>query len=111
MLVHKDRTILDRNRAAAAMGCVPGTRCVDRGAPAAHKGCLANQALREGTAKRSVQYVETMKVVMDSYWIPLPEHADMFVHFGIDITPYAAERLLKQPEDDCAECKLRTVSA
>lgn len=97
LLVHKDRTILDRNTAAEAVGSVPGTRCSDAGPREAHKGCLANQALQEKTTRRSVLYVQGYGRIMDSYWIPLPGHDDVFVHFGIDITDYAAERLF--PKD------------
>jgi hypothetical protein len=89
MLVHKDRTILDRNSAAEAMGCVVGTRCIDRGTKAMHKNCQANVALREKTGKRVVAFVEQMGMVMDSYWVPLAGYEDVFIHFGIDITPYA----------------------
>jgi PAS domain-containing protein len=96
MLVRKDRTILDRNRAAEAVGCVPGTRCIDRGPKDAHKGCLANSALHEQITKRKVQYVDFMGIVMDSYWIPLSGEEDVFVHFGIDITEYAADRFFKE---------------
>ncbi len=103
MLVHKDRTILDRNHAAEAVGCAPGTRCIDRGPKEAHKGCLANYALREQTSKRKVEYVDLAGAVMDCYWIPLSQSEDIFLHFGIDITEYAAERLFPsaRTEQDC----------
>lgn len=91
MLIRKDRTILDRNRAAQAMGCEPGTRCSDRGEQAMHKGCLADQALREGVCKRAVNYIPQVDKVMDSYWIPLADASGLYLHFGIDITAYAAE--------------------
>lgn len=93
LLVRKDRTILDRNRAAETTGCVPGKRCIDRGPKEAHKGCLANYALHEQISKRKVAYSEFSGAVIDTYWIPLPQYEDVYVHFGIDITEYAAERL------------------
>ena len=52
MLVRKDRTIVDLNKAGAALGCVPGARCVDIGKKEDHKGCLANVALKEQTAQQ-----------------------------------------------------------
>jgi len=58
LLIHKDRTILDRNKAAEAMGCIPGTRCIDRGKKEEHRGCLANKALQEQAAKRVVAFDE-----------------------------------------------------
>jgi hypothetical protein len=101
MLVHKDRTILDRNKAAEAMGCIPGTRCIDVGKKEDHRGCLANQSLQEQTAKRVVGYVESYGLVMDGYWVPLAGEKDIYLHFSIDITEYAAERLF--PKKECGE--------
>jgi len=92
MLVYKDRTILDRNKAAEAIGCVPGNRCSELGGKEAHQGCRANLALRERTAQRQVEYVKHMEMVIDSYWIPLVGYDDVYIHFGIDITEHAAKR-------------------
>lgn len=109
MLVHKSRTILDRNRAAEAIGCTPGTRCIDQGDKEMHRGCLAGQALREQTAKRSVVYIAQQGCVLDSYWIPLDGREDVYVHFGIDISQYAADHLFpsqcaKQSGTTCSAC-------
>lgn len=90
MLVHKDRTILDRSPLAEAAGCVIGTRCIDRGNREAHKGCLADQALRQQTGKRAVVNLPEIGLVIDSYWIPLAGHPEVFVHFGADITAQVA---------------------
>ena len=94
MLVHKDRTIIDRNKAGEAVGYLPGSRCVDIGSKEDHKGCLANLALREQAGKRVVGYVAPAKAVFDSYWIPLAGSEEIYLHFFTDITEYAAERLL-----------------
>lgn len=94
MLVHKDRTILDRNRAGETVGYVLGSRCADIGKKEDHRGCLANQALQEKAAKRVVGYVEMAGAVFDSYWVPLAGSAELYLHFFTDITEYAAERLL-----------------
>ena len=94
MLVRKDRTVLDRNKAAEAVGCTPGTRCRDVGQKEDHVGCLANEALREQAAKRVVGYVPLLGKVLDTYWIPVAGHEDLYLHFSVDITEYAAERLL-----------------
>lgn len=93
MLVHKDRTIIDRNKLGETVGYTPGSRCVDIGSSEDHRGCQANLALREQTAKRVVGYVEPAKAVFDSYWIPLAGSEDLYLHFFTDITEYAAERL------------------
>jgi len=94
MLVHRDRTILDRNTAGEGVGYIPGSRCADMGKKEDHRGCLANQALREQAAKRVVGYVEAASAVFDSYWVPLAGSEDIYLHFFTDITEYAAERLL-----------------
>ena len=94
MLVHKDRTIIDRNKAGEAVGYTVGGRCTDLGNMEDHKGCLANHALREQTAKRVVGYVEPAGAVFDTYWIPLAGSEDIYLHFFTDITEYAAERLI-----------------
>lgn len=94
MLVHKNRTIIEANKAGQAVGCPVGTKCVDMGDKKHHAGCCANMALREQTGVRKVGYIEHRGVVLDSYWIPLAGVEDLYVHFGIDITEFAADRLI-----------------
>ena len=101
MLIHKDRTIVDLNKAGKAMGCIPGTRCVDIGKKEDHTGCMANLALQEQTAKRVVAYQECYGRVLDSYWAPLAGEEDLYLHFSIDITEYAAGRMF--PKKECGE--------
>lgn len=94
MLTHKDRTILDRNKAAEAAGYGVNSKCSDLGPKEAHKGCRANKALNEQKAERVVGYIAMAEAVLDSYWVPLAGHEDLYLHFSIDITPYAAASLL-----------------
>lgn len=94
ILVHKDRTILDRNRKAEEVGYPLGTRCIDMGEKEHHKICLANQALRGGNATRLVAYIDFTGMVMDTYWIPLAGSDEYFVHYAADISEWASERLL-----------------
>lgn len=101
MLIRKDRTILDRNKAGEALGCIPGTRCIELGKKEHHSGCLANQALQEQTAKRVVAYADFLGQVLDSYWVPLAGEEDIYLHFSIDISKYAAERMF--PGQACGE--------
>lgn len=101
LLIHKDRIILDRNKAAEAMGCIPGTRCIDRGKKEEHRGCLANKALQEQAAKRVVAFDENFGRVIDGYWVPLAGEKDIYLHFFADITEYAAEHMF--PKKDCRE--------
>lgn len=107
MLVYKDRTIIEANKAGEAIGCPVGTRCSDIGEKKFHANCKANNALREQAGIREVAYIEHMGLVMDSYWVPLAGYEDIYVHFGVDITEYAADRLLpnKQEQSGCGcEC-------
>jgi hypothetical protein len=96
MLVHKDRTIIEVNKAGQEIGCPIGARCVDLGEKSHHAGCRANKALRDQIGVREVAYYDHLNQVIDGYWIPLAGAADLYVHFGIDITEFAAERLLPQ---------------
>ncbi len=102
MLVYKDRTILDRNKVAEAVGCVPGTRCIDSGKPEDHRQCLANQALEESVGKRLVAYSEQLGMVVDGYWVPLAGEPDIYLHFFADITAYAAGHMFPEKKE-CAE--------
>ncbi len=108
MLVYKDRTIIDHNTAGNKVGYIPGSRCSDIGSKEDHKGCQANHALREQTAKRVVGYVAPAEAVFDSYWIPLAGSEDFYLHFFTDITEFAAERLFPSKCDSdssgCSSC-------
>jgi hypothetical protein len=109
MLVHRNRTILDRNKAAEAVGLTTGTRCVDLGNKEDHKGCLANKALDGQTPMRTVAYVEAYGAVLDSYWIPLAGEKDLYIHYSADISAYAAESMFPLkveagPAHGCSSC-------
>lgn len=108
MLVHKDRTIIEVNKAGHDIGCPVGTRCIDLGEKKHHAGCRANMALREQTGVREVSYAEHMGQVVDGYWIPLAGSGDLYVHFCNDITEFAAERLIpkkcEESGNNCGSC-------
>lgn len=107
MLIHKDRTILAVNKTGETEGYPTGVRCVELGEKEHHKGCLANQALKEQTAKRVVDYIEFRSAVLDSYWIPLAGSEDLYLHFATDITPWAKESLIPKEQEaahSCAVC-------
>jgi hypothetical protein len=98
LLLRKDRTILDCNKAAKDKGVRLGGKCFQlSGEDDIHKHCLGNAALKEGTAKRTVSYSAVRKQVLDSYWLPLSDGKDLFVHFAIDITEYAKPELSQEP--------------
>jgi len=105
MLVHKDRTIIEANKVSQALGCPVGTRCDDLGEKQHHADCRANLALSEQTGVREVAYYEHLGQVIDSYWVPLAGADNLYVHFGIDISEYAADRLFpKKPGKDSCNC-------
>lgn len=108
MLVHKDRTIVEVNKAGQEIGCPVGMRCIDLGEKKHHAGCRANKALKEQTGVHEVSYLEHLGQVVDGYWIPLAGSEEFYVHFGIDLTEYAAERLFPAKSgcagSDCGSC-------
>lgn len=104
MLVHKDRTIIEANKAGQALGCPTGSRCVDLGEKKHHAGCLANRALSEQAGVHEVAYYEHLGQVVDGYWIPLAGADDLYVHFGIDISEYAADRLFPKKSGSSCNC-------
>jgi hypothetical protein len=103
-----DRTIIEANKAGQTFGCPVGSRCVDIGEKKHHAGCRANKALRDQTGVREVVYSELLGQVVDGYWIPLAGSEDLFVHFSIDITEYAADRLFPGKQgvagSECGSC-------
>ena len=50
LLIHKSREILAVNRAGQLSGVAAGMFCNRQGNPEAHRGCLADKALKAGTA-------------------------------------------------------------
>ena len=104
MLVAKDRTILAVNRTGATAGYPTGLRCCDLGKPEDHRACRAGEALRDRESKRLVMYYEPAKQVVDSYWIPLAGHDDLFVHYAADITEWASGRLFPKKHEGRNGC-------
>ncbi|MGE4542948.1 MAG: hypothetical protein AB7D06_02450 [Pedobacter sp.] len=101
MLIQKDKTILEVNKAGQAAGYPVGVRCIDLGEKKHHEGCAADKALQEGAAVRAVAYIEHAGIVGEVNWIPLAGSNDLFLHFIDDITEYAAERLLPAKTCEC----------
>jgi len=93
LLIYKDRTILACNRTAQKIGILAGRPCYQIGSGGSHKGCLANEALKERSGKHCVEYREELASVWDRYWVPLAGREDIYLHFNIDITEHASSRL------------------
>lgn len=84
MLVHQNRAILAVNEACSKFGGEVGIKCSSIGAPENHKGCLANQALASRQATYSKNQANGKPVI--AFWIPIADHPDILVHFGIGTT-------------------------
>ncbi|ADG93691.1 conserved hypothetical protein [Arcobacter nitrofigilis DSM 7299] len=83
-LVHKSKEVIATNAACKVVGLEKGMNCATHGAPEAHKGCLANKALRsqEATFKKA-KYAEKEII---SYWLPVDGYPELFIHFGVGAT-------------------------
>ena len=107
-LVYKDRTIVEINTAARELGYPVGMKCIDLGEKKHHAGCRANVALRDKTGVREVAYYDFLDKVIDGYWIPLAGQEDFYVHFGIDITEFAHDRMFPKKSGcesgNCCDC-------
>jgi len=106
-LVYRDRTIVATNLMAQAQGYPVGMKCIDLGEKKHHAGCRANLALRDKKGVREVAYYDFLGQVIDGYWVPLAGHEEFYVHFGIDITAYAADRMFPgkgEAESECDSC-------
>ncbi len=94
MLLGKDRTIVALNKQGRDVGIQPGTKCYElTGETGIHDDCLANEALKEGVAKRSVSHFALANWVLDSYWVPVSGEKDLYIHFATNITEYAKPEL------------------
>jgi hypothetical protein len=91
LLVHKTREILAANQAALAAGAAVGVKCSSLNLENKTNGhcrhCLALKALRAGTAlsRSFVSHERHYK----GYWLPLKDVADVYVHFGLNVTAEA----------------------
>ena len=84
LLVAKDRTVLAVNDFAREVGVSAEVKCYSLNPEAggkACKQCKANLALNEHRAVCSTEIVDGK--AMTSYWIPLKEEPEIYVHFGI----------------------------
>ncbi len=90
-LVHKSRMVAAVNKAHEKLGVLkPGMNCARLGAPEAHRGCKAEQALASGEAA----YAYMMKDGRErlAFWLPLDGCPEYYVHFSVGAT--IAVRLL-----------------
>lgn len=83
-LVHKSKEVIATNLACEGIGLAKGMNCATHGPAEAHKGCLANKALRsQQAAYKKAKYGEREII---SYWLPVDGYPELFVHFGVGAT-------------------------
>ncbi|MHB1421247.1 MAG: hypothetical protein ACYCX4_16995, partial [Bacillota bacterium] len=74
----------------------PATRCFQlNGLDGVCPGCLGNEMLKTGVAKRAV--MRQRRTIMDCYWVPTSEK-DYYLHYYNDITEYANPELFPRKQ-------------
>ncbi|MDR3438567.1 hypothetical protein [Telmatospirillum sp.] len=102
LLVRNDHTIVAANAAARRMGRTEGEKCFETlgGNGAQCLTCKADQALRERVAISDVNI--DLGVPITTYWLPLPDSPDLYVHFGIGLAQFReglADRASSQDQE------------
>ena len=77
-LIHRGRTVLAVNKAAAAKGMAAGIPCYTVGSPEVHKQCSANEALDTDQGVRVKAPDGRIR-----FWSPVRDCPDVFIHFVI----------------------------
>jgi len=78
-LIDKTFLVLAGNKAYTAAGGQCGIRCVEQGPPEGHRGCKAQESLKEHMVK-SVQN-ELAGVPCESFWVPVEGETDYYIHY------------------------------
>lgn len=99
LMVRQDRTVLAANPAAERAGINASIRCCDVGGKTSHANCLADCALSENAAKRLIGYSKDFGAFLDSYWMPVADLKDVYIHFSIDISHVADPALFPADKD------------
>jgi hypothetical protein len=83
-LAHNSYPVIAVNPAAAPIGREVGMICAKHGPPERHKGCKAQQAIKEGeatwAASPASQAGELGGVV---FWLPIDGYPDYYLHFAV----------------------------
>ena len=83
LLLKRNRTIIDANAKGLKRGVILGKKCyaLGQGSNGVHPGCLADEALAAGEARRVFSRRDGR--IMDTYWLPIAGEEDLYVHFTI----------------------------
>jgi len=86
-LVHKSRRVMAVNPACKIIGREPGMICARQGSAAAHKGCLAGEAVKSHQAKfRKIIIEAPDRRSITAFWLPVDGHPDFYIHFAVGAT-------------------------
>ncbi|MDO5518454.1 MAG: hypothetical protein Q4F66_12945 [Clostridium sp.] len=88
-LINKKFMIVAANSAYKALGGAAGVRCNTLGTPELHKGCGAMKSLK--TQETQILTSEKENVKWTTYWIPVNESPDYFIHFTDGMNDYIKE--------------------
>ena len=78
-LVHKSKMIIAVNEACRKGGRIPGMNCATWTSPDNHRGCRANDALKEQQPQSKL--VVRPDLAFRVYWLPIPGYPEFYVHF------------------------------
>lgn len=82
-LAHKSKRIVALNPACEAIGRQVGMICAKHGPPEAHKGCLANKAIKEHAAMRTTPTAPVPgQPQYCVFWLPVDGYPDYYIHFS-----------------------------
>lgn len=94
MLIKANREIVAVNDVGKQLGIPLGMQCFQlTGQQGVCAGCMANQALKDGVARRAAAWQDKLNMFADTYWVPVRGQKGLFIHFGNNITEYVKEVL------------------
>lgn len=105
LLTYDTRLIIASNKAAAAVGAIPGLRCYEswlqRQSPC--PWCLAPQIWQKGELKNGQFWAHG--VCWDAFWIPVEEN--LYLHYLFDITEKQKDKEALKNANDMLEQRVR----
>lgn len=81
MLINKDREIIASNKAGEERGRTAGIKCSSLLPATGHKGCKANEALKNHEYTYRKKKGDLGDVV--SFWLPIDGYPDYLIHFSV----------------------------
>ncbi len=99
LLIRADRVILAVNEPGRKLGVPIGKKCFElSGKDKICSDCQANKALSEKKGIQVGSYQETRKKFVETFWVPLEDEKEIYLHYSNDITKWVKEDLLCSPK-------------